>query len=197
MTDHREDTSERKNAGRGDGNANPQGLGFWSLIAEDYQTHGSELFSQGFWALFWHRFGNWRMDVSPKLLRVPFSLLYKIMFKMTQYICGIELPYTIKVGRRVKIEHFGGIILSAYEIGDDTIVRQNTTMGVSTAEAVDALPVIGARVDIGAGACVLGGVTVGDDAVIGANAVVVKDVAAGAIVGGVPAKLIRMKDQAS
>ena len=59
---------------------------------------------------------------------------------------------------------------------------------------LNAKPIIGNRVDIGAGACILGHTTVGDDAIIGANAVVTKDVPAGAVVGGVPAKLIRMRD---
>lgn len=175
-------------------NANPEGIGFWSLVAEDYRTHGSELFNQGFWALYWHRFGNWRMSVRPKLLRAPFTIVYRIMFKACEIFCGIKLSYPVKVGRRVKFEHFGGMVIGARSIGDDVIIRQNTTMGVLSPKDLNAKPTIGNRVDIGAGACILGDVKVGDDAIIGANAVVTKDAPAGAIVGGVPAKLIRMRD---
>lgn len=174
-------------------NQNPTGIGFWSLVAEDFETHGREWFNQGFWTLYWHRFGNWRMSIKSKLLRAPFTIIYRIMFKASEIFCGIKLSYPVIVGRRVKFEHFGGMIIGARSIGDDVIIRQNTTMGVLTKSDLNAKPIIGNRVDIGAGACLLGHTTVNDDAIIGANAVVTKDVPAGAIVGGVPAKLIRMR----
>ena len=94
-------------------NRNPAGLGLMALVAEDYRTHAGGLFSQGFWALFWHRFGNWRMSVKPKALRAPLSFVYRFGARMTQWFCGIDLPYTVNVGRRVKLEHFGGMILVA------------------------------------------------------------------------------------
>lgn len=178
----------------GTGNANPAGIGLAALIAEDYRTHGRDWLAQGFWALVWHRFGNWRMGVRPKLLRAPLSLFYRAMYRLTQWMGGIDLPYTVRVGRRVRIEHFGGMILVAQAIGDDVILRQNTTFGIASPDRPKARPVIGSRVDIGAGAVILGGIHVGDDAVIGAGAVVVRDVPRGAVVGGVPAKLIRMRE---
>lgn len=184
----------RQAAPDGATNCNPQGIGFWALVAEDYRTHGSEFCNQGFWSLYWHRFGNWRMGVRPKLLRAPLTVIYRVMFKACEIFCGVMLPYSMPVGRRLRIEHFGGIIINALRIGDDVIIRQNTTMGVASVDDTDARPVIGNSVDIGVGACILGRVTVGDRAVIGANAVVIEDVPAGAVVGGVPAKLIRMRD---
>lgn len=63
-------------------NANPAGIGFWALVAEDYATHGRDPLSQGFWALFWHQFGNWPMPVRPWFLRLPLTLLYRIMTKL-------------------------------------------------------------------------------------------------------------------
>ena len=92
-------------------NRNPDGLGFRALVGEDFRTHDRDLFSQGFWTLFWHRFGNWRMAVGPKLLRAPLSILYRVMAKLCEWWGGIFLPYTVVVGRRVKLEHFGGMIL--------------------------------------------------------------------------------------
>lgn len=174
---------------RGDRNANPPGIGLGALIAEDYRTHDRDWFSEGFWTLFWHRIGNARMGL-PKPLRVPATLLYRVMFRWVSRSTGIYLPYTVRVGRRVRLEHFGGMILVAQWIGDDVTIRQNTTFGIARLDAVADRPVIGDRVQIGAGAVILGSVLVGEDAVIGANAVVRRDVAPGSVVGGVPARLI-------
>jgi serine O-acetyltransferase len=178
----------------GAGNANPAGIPFWALVGEDFRTHDRDWLSQGFWAIFWHRFGNWRMALRPKAMRAPASVLYRLMAKSCEWSGGIFLPYTVRLGRRVRIEHFGGMILVAQAIGDDVIIRQNTTFGIATLNAPDARPVIGNGVEVGAGAVILGGIHVGNHAIIGANAVVVRDVRAGAVVGGVPARLIRMRD---
>ena len=168
-------------------NGNPEGIGFFDLVAEDFRMHKRDVASPGFWALFWHRFGNARMSVRSKLLRAPMTLLYRVMYRASHFLGGIDLPYTVKVGRRVTLEHFGGMILVARSIGDDVIIRQNTTFGVRTTQDLMAKPVIGDRVDIGAGAVLIGGIAIGDDAVIGANAVVAIDVPPGALAVGVPA----------
>lgn len=174
---------------RGDRNANPPGIGLGALIGEDYRTQGSDWFSEGFWALFWHRIGNWRMGL-PKPLRLPMTLIYRAMFRWVSRSTGIYLPYTVRVGRRVRLDHFGGMILVAQWIGDDVTIRQNTTFGIARLDAPQDRPVIGDRAQIGAGAVILGSVLVGDDAVVGANAVVRRDVAPGSVVGGVPARMI-------
>lgn len=177
--------------GDGTQNENPSDLGFWALVGEDLRTHEGDVLAQGFWALFWHRFGNWRMGVRVKVLRAPLTVIYRMMAKLTQWVCGIDVPYTVRVGRRVKLEHFGGMILVATAIGDDVIIRQNTTFGIANLEDLHARPIIGNGVEIGVGAVVIGPVRVGDDAVIAANAVVTRDVAPGDVVGGVPAHVIR------
>jgi serine O-acetyltransferase len=176
-------------------NANPSELSFWALVVEDFETHNRGLFSQGFWALFWHRFGNWRMSVRPRVLRAPLTVIYRVMLKLTEWMAGIYLPYTVIVGRRVRLEHFGGMILVANRIGDDVIIRQNTTFGISTLDKLQARPDIGDRVQIGAGAVLIGGIEIGPDTIIGANAVVTKSLPAGVVAGGVPAHIIRKRDQ--
>ncbi|MEL6207939.1 MAG: transferase [Pseudomonadota bacterium] len=172
-------------------NANPSDLSFFALVAEDLRTHEGDWLSQGFWALFWHRFGNWRMSVRPRVLRLPLTLIYRVMYRLGQRTAGIILPYSVVVGRRVKLEHFGGMILAAARIGDDVTIRQNTTFGIARVDAIEARPTIGHGVDVGAGAVVIGAISIGDGAVIGANAVVVRDVPPGAVVGGVPAQILR------
>jgi len=174
----------------GSKNENPQGIGFVDLVREDFRTHENK-FLAGFWIVLLHRFGNWRMGISNKIVRLPFSLLYKLLFPLFQFIFGVKLSYNVKVGRRVKIEHFGGMILGAREIGDDVTVRQNTTMGIAKKSQLNGKPIIKNNVDIGCGVVILGNITVGENSVIGANAVVTKDVPANVVVGGVPAKVIK------
>lgn len=180
----------------GDRNANPTGIGFCALLWEDWRTHDHELFSQGFWALAVHRFGNKRMDIRPKLLRAPFKLCYRILYKLVEIVCGIHLPYSIEVGRRLRIWHFGGIVISARSIGDDCHLRQNTTIGVARRGAPrTSIPTLGDRVDVGAGAVIVGPIAIGDDVQIGANAVVLESVPAGATAVGIPARVIQRDRQ--
>ncbi len=176
---------------RGDRNENPPGIGFFALLKEDYRNHESHLSELGLWAILVHRFGNWRMGIRPKVLRFPFSMAYRLLYLMVEVTTGISLPYTVRVGRRVRIWHHSGIILHARSIGDETQIRQNTTMGIAVTQRLTAIPTIGARVDIGCGACILGNVHVGDDARIGANAVVLSDVPVGATAVGIPARVVR------
>lgn len=176
----------------GETNQNPVGMSLWELWKEDLRTHDGELLSQGFWALAVHRFGNWRMDLRPKLLRLPFSLLYKFLYKFVEWTCGISLNYPVRVGRRVRIWHHGGMILGARSIGDDVHIRQNTTFGVARRGDHRSLkPIIEDRADIGAGAVVAGAITIGHDSIIGANAVVLKDVPPYSVCVGVPGKIIK------
>ena len=119
---------------------------------------------------------NWRMSIRPKLLRAPVSMGVKVLTWVVELIGGIHLPYTVKLGRRVRIWHHGGIVLHARSIGDDVHIRHCTTFGIANRDQLRAIPIIEDRVDIGCGACILGNVTVGHDSLIGANAVVISDI---------------------
>jgi len=180
---------------RGEHNGNPSGISFLELLREDYRNHGGTIFEQGFWAVAVHRFGNWRMRFRWKIARAPLTILYRMMFFFVDCAAGISMPYTIRLGRRVRIWHHGGIILSARSIGDDVQIRQNTTMGIASMDRIGDIPTIGNRVDIGCGACILGDVTVGDDCKIGANAVVIQDIPAGSTAVGIPARVVRQRDR--
>ena len=177
----------------GKSNCNPSDIGFFQLIREDFNTHERDFFSQGFWAVFVNRFGNWRMSIKNKLIRAPLTLIYRVMAKWIQITCGIKLDYTVKLGRRVKLEHFGGMILGARSIGDDVIIRQNSTFGIRSVDDLNAKPIIENNVDIGAGAVITGHIRIGQNSTIGANSVVFTDIPKNSIVMGVPAKIISTK----
>jgi serine O-acetyltransferase len=166
-------------------------LGLFEQICEDWAAHGRDWTRPGFRAVAVHRFGNWRMRIGNKFVRAPFSVLYRMMFRHVRNHYGIELPYSAVVGRRVVIEHQGCIVIHGNSvIGDDSIIRQGVTLGNKTLTRPLDAPKLGERVNVGAGAKILGAVTIGDGASIGANAVVLTDVPEGAVAVGIPAKVI-------
>ncbi|WP_448597210.1 serine O-acetyltransferase [Thermoleptolyngbya sp.] len=166
-------------------------LSLWQQIKEDWIAHGRDWTKPGFRAVAVHRFGVWRMGIEPKLLRAPFSILYRAMFRHVRNVYGIELPYTVQLGRRVIIEHQGAIVIHGQTvIGDDSVIRQGVTIGNRYLDRPMEAPRLGKRVNVGAGAKILGAVTLGDDANVGANAVVLKDVPAGKTAVGIPAKIL-------
>lgn len=169
-------------------------LGLWQQIKEDWKAHGCDWTKPGFRAVAVQRFGVWRMKIEPKLLRAPFSILYRALYRKVRNTYGIELPYTVKLGRRVIIEHQSGIVIHGdCTIGDDSILRQGVTLGNRYLDRPLDAPILGKSVNVGAGAKIFGKVTIGNGANIGANAVVLSDVPAGATVVGIPAKVIKVR----
>lgn len=158
-------------------------------IREDWRTYDRQWIRQGLWVMIVYRFGNWRYRIRSRALRLPFSFVYKFLKLLMEILTGIELPCEAKVGRRFRIDHFGGIIISGDAVfGDDCVIRNGVTVGLRHTGQRGA-PIIGDRADIGAGAKVLGSIRIGDDVAIGANAVVITDVPSNSIAVGVPAKI--------
>jgi serine O-acetyltransferase len=158
-------------------------------LKEDFKTYKGDWSRQGFWVMVIYRFGCWRYTIKSGLFRKPFSLLYKILYKFIQVITGIELPCEVTVGKNFRVDHFGGIIVSGFaSFGDNCVIRDGVTVGLRRVDDPVA-PQIGNSVDIGTGAKVLGGITIGDNVVIGANAVVLEDVPSNSIAVGVPARI--------
>ncbi len=158
-------------------------------VREDWRTYEGDLTRQGLWVMLVFRFGQWRYTVRPSIIRIPLSFIYKVLKLWSQILTGIDLPCEVKVGHRFKIEHFGGIIVSGdAQFGDDVVIRNNVTVGLRRT-GVRGAPVFGNRVDIGAGAVIVGPIHIGDDVSIGANAVVLQDVPANSIAVGVPATI--------
>ncbi|HEY9693949.1 MAG TPA: serine O-acetyltransferase [Oculatellaceae cyanobacterium] len=166
-------------------------LGLWQQIKEDWIAHGRDWTKPGFRAVAIQRFGVWRMKLKPLIIRAPFSILYRALYRKVRNTYGIDLPYTVKLGRRVIIEHQGAIVIHGNcSIGDDCIIRQGVTLGNRYLDSPFDAPKLGDRVNVGAGAKILGNVTLGDDVNIGANAVVLSDIPPGATAVGIPAKII-------
>jgi len=159
-------------------------------IREDLATYEGKWSSQGFWVMIVYRFGRWRYTIGSDMIRKPFSLLYKLFYKIVQILTGIELPCEVPVGANFRIDHFGDIIISGYaSFGDNCIVRNGVTVGLKNIEE-KAAPQIGSNVNIGAGAKILGDITIGSNVDIGANAVVIASVPDDSIAVGIPAKII-------
>jgi serine O-acetyltransferase len=156
-------------------------------IRADFANHGSAIGSQGFWVLLVYRFGHWRYRIRYRPLRMPFSLLYHLLFKLVQIMAGIELPCEVALGRGFVIDHFGGIVISGHtSFGDNCRIRTGVVIGLARVDEPFA-PIIGNNVDIGAGAKLLGRIHIGNNVLIGANAVVVSDVPDDSIAVGAPA----------
>jgi len=156
-------------------------------LRSDLKSYKGDWGAQGFWVMGVYRFGRWRYQVRPAILRKLFSIVYKVLYKFIQIITGIELPCEAEIGRNFVIDHFGGIVISGYaKFGDNCRIRNGVVVGLKNIENI-AAPVIGNNVDIGAGAKVLGDIKIGNNVVIGANAVVICDVPDNSIAVGVPA----------
>lgn len=169
-------------------------LSLLQQIREDWEAHGRDWTKPGFRAVAIQRFGVWRMSIQPLVLRAPLSVFYRSLYRKVRNTYGIDLPYSVKLGRRVVVEHQGAIVVHGNcVIGDDCIIRQGVTLGNRYLDRPFEAPVLGDRVNVGAGAKILGQVTLGDGANVGANAVVLKDVPAGETAVGIPAKILKSK----
>jgi serine O-acetyltransferase len=161
------------------------------LIREDFRTNDASLTRPGFQALAVHRFGNAVLGL-PRVLRAPLSALHDVCHVFVRNVYGIELPRSARVGRRVRISHQSGIVIHpAAVIGDDCTIRQNVTIGAVSRERVAHAPVLGAGVEVGAGAVIIGKVTVGAGAHIGPNTVVMTSIPAGATVVSAPPRVLQ------
>lgn len=112
----------------------------------------------------------------------------RILTQLARFLTGIEIHPGAVIGRRFFIDHGMGVVIGeTAEIGDDVMIYHGVTLGGRSLRQGKRHPTIGDRVTIGAGAKVLGPLSVGDDSAIGANAVVTRDVPRDFIATGIPA----------
>jgi serine O-acetyltransferase len=129
--------------------------------------------------------------VAHRLWRWRRRILARMVSNYARFITGIEIHPGAKLGRRLVIDHGMGVVIGeTAEVGDDVLIFHSVTLGGKSFESGKRHPTIGNRVIIGAGAKLIGPITVGDDAKIGANAVITKDVPTGGTAVGANARLV-------
>ncbi len=175
--------------------------GIWARMREDVETVRRQdpaapstavivLSYPGVHALWYHRVSHWlwshRRRSSARLLS-----------QWSRQWTGIEIHPGATIGRRLFIDHGMGVVIGETAvIGDDVLMFNGINLGGTTMSPGKRHPTVGNRVVIGTGAKALGAIYVGDDARIGANAVVVKDVPCGATAVGIPAVIREHPDYA-
>ncbi len=138
----------------------------------------------GFQALTIHR-------ISHKLWKYKLPLLPRILSQTTRFITGVEIHPGAKIGKGVFIDHGMGVVIGeTSEIGDRCLLYQGVTLGGTGKDHGKRHPTLAENVVVGAGAKVLGAITVGTNTRIGAGSVVVKDVEANSTVVGIPGRVV-------
>ena len=142
----------------------------------------------GLHAVWWYRVTHWLWR-----RRLPF--VARLVSQIARWWTLIEIHPGARIGERLFIDHGAGVVIGETAIiGDDCLFYHGVTLGGQGDVRGDRRhPQVGNRVTIGAGAIILGPITIGDDALIGAGAVVVGDVPAGRTAVGVPAKILPEK----
>jgi serine O-acetyltransferase len=138
----------------------------------------------GLHAIWLHRVAHrmWQHD--------QLRLAARLLSQVTRWFTGVEIHPGATIGRRFFIDHAMGVVIGeTAEVGDDVMLYHGVTLGGRSMERVKRHPTLEDGVTVGAGARILGPITIGAGAQIGANAVVVKDVPPGAVVVGVPGRI--------
>jgi len=174
-------------------------MGIFALIREDFQTVKRNdpalrsrlelLFNYpGLWALFFHRFAH-------LCYQKGFRLIGRFISGISRLLTGVDIHPGAQIGRRVFIDHATGVVIGETAIvGNDVLIYQQVTLGGVSLSHGKRHPTVEDGVTIGAGAKVLGNITIGREAKIGANSVVINDVEAECTAVGVPAHTTKRID---
>jgi serine O-acetyltransferase len=140
----------------------------------------------GLHAIWWHRLAH-------ALWQLKLKTLGRLVSHGSRFFTGVEIHPGAKIGRGVFIDHGMGVVIGeTAEVGDGVLIYQGVTLGGTSLSRGKRHPTIGPNVVIGAGAKILGAITVGAGAKIGTQAVVVREVPAGCTVVGNPGKIVRL-----
>lgn len=142
--------------------------------------------SKGFRSVLFFRILNY-LDKKNNLISLKYFLLI-----LRNFLINIEISYKANIGPGMLIPHSQGIVIGTCTMGKNVTIQQGVTIGANIEKIKDGkkYPTIGNNVLVGAGAKILGPIYIGDNSIIGANAVVVEDIPADSIVVGIPGKVI-------
>jgi serine O-acetyltransferase len=158
--------------------------------AAKYASLGGWYSSPGFWIVAIYRLGVWGYSL-PAVLRIPVLVVYRLARFPLRYIFNVDIwagPRGARIGAGLCLIHPNNIIVGrGVEIGEDCLVFHEVTLGTGP---LPGFPKIGNNVDIYVGARILGGITIGDRSMIGANCVVTRDVPPGSVVAPPPVRII-------
>jgi serine O-acetyltransferase len=136
----------------------------------------------------------WAYRLSHKLHERGFHFIARALSQLVRWLTGVEIHPACHIGRRFFIDHGMGIIIGETAvIGHDCLLFQGVTLGGTGNETGKRHPTLGDRVVVGAGAKVLGNISIGSDTRIGANSVVLHNVPAHSTVVGIPGKVVRRR----
>jgi len=140
----------------------------------------------------------WLHRVSHRLYGWRLKFLARLLSQIGRWITGIEIHPGAAIGRRFFIDHGMGVVIGeTAEIGDDCTIYHGVTLGGTTWKKGKRHPTLANNVVVGAGAKILGPITIGTNARVGSNSVVVRDVPADATVVGIPGRVVAAKDEKS
>lgn len=174
-------------------------MSFWGTIKEDFLLpvkNDPALHSRfelvfnypGVWAIISYRFAH-------KLYTNGFKVLGRMISGLAHFLTGIDIHPASNIGRRVFIDHGNGVVIGETAIvEDDVLIYQQVTLGGVSLTQGKRHPTIRKNSVIGGGSKILGNITIGENCKIGANSVVIKDVPCSATAVGVPARIVRRKD---
>ena len=141
----------------------------------------------GFWALLMHRVSHWLWIHS-------FKLLARMNSNLARFLTGIEIHPGATFGKRVFIDHGMGVVVGETAIvGDDVLLYQGVILGGTSTEKTKRHPTVEKGVIVGAGAKVMGNITIGEYSKIGTGAVVLKDVPPQSTCVGVPGRIVKRR----
>ena len=165
------------------------------LLKEDFSTYAAieggklaALRDRNFWACVSYRLAHWAPSIKFFLLRRVMCLCCGFLWLVASTIAGTEIKAGATIGRRFVIHTSQAILIAdGVVIGDDCTINTGACVVHRANSRGEGVPVIGNHVYLGVGCKVLGNITVGDNAIIGANAVVLTDIPAGHTAVGIPA----------
>ena len=177
-------------------------MGLWESIARDIEVALERdpaarnalevvLFYPGFHARQLHRLAHtfWQADI---------PLLPRLVAHVSRWLTGIEIHPAARIGAGLFIDHGMGVVIGeTAEIGDDVTLYQGVTLGGTSRQRTKRHPTLGNRVVIGAGAVLIGAISIGDDVKVGAGSVVITSVPSSATVVGVPGRVVSLRSSES